>query len=1029
MQAAEINRLTSYDGFKEFQNYLEREQKESQLTKILVGMGTCGIAAGAEDVYDSIMDEIDKKNLKNIEVTKTGCVGLCAKEPVIEIKQGDTSVLYGDVNADRARELINESIIEGNIIKEWEIPEDDPFFSSQSRIVLENCGKIDPESIEEAVINNAYNGLAKAVSMMNPEDVITEIQDSKLRGRGGAGFPTGLKWKFARDNESDQKYVICNADEGDPGAFMDRSVLEGDPHRLLEGMAIAGYAIGADKGYIYCRAEYPLAIKRLKKAIDDAKELGLLGENILGTDFNFDLELRLGAGAFVCGEETALIASIEGKRGEPQPKPPFPAESGLNKKPTIINNVETLSNVPDIISKGESWFRSFGTEESPGTKVFALAGKIKNNGLVEIPMGTKLGEIIFDIGGGLENNGQFKAAQTGGPSGGCIPIEYLNVPIDYESLQELGTIMGSGGLIVMDEQTCMIDLAKYFVDFCKDESCGKCTPCRVGTTRMLEVLERISNGEGTLEDLDLLEEMGEVIQDSAFCGLGQTAPNPVMSTLRYFRDEYEEHILDNYCEASRCASMFDSPCQNACPANVDVPLYIDYIRQGKYKEAYKVIQRENPLALICGRVCYNLCEGACNRNSIDEALAIRELKRFASDYVLKNEGGFPVPEIEEEKNKKVAVVGSGPSGLTTAFYLRKKGYDVTIYESLPVVGGMLAVGIPEYRLPKDLLNEEITVLTTMGVDIVVDTKIGEDITLKELKEKGFEAVYMAVGAHEDRELNLEGSDLEGVYSGVDILRDINLGNDLDMKDKKVAIIGGGNVAIDVARNMVRLGADEVNIVYRRTIDDMPAHREEIEEAQYEQVKMNCLVNPVKIKGENGKVKALECVEIEGGEFDTSGRRKPREVKDSNFTMEADVVVTAIGQNVNCNFNCEEVQVDLNDSNLIDIDDSLQTNLDWIFAGGDCVTGPSTVVEAIQHGKDAAREIDMYLGGDGNIISEMDIDRELSGSILEEEKPRVKMPTILLSERKRGFKEVEKGYSEDMAVEESRRCLRCDVENK
>ncbi len=1029
MQAAEINRLTSYDGFKEFQSYLENEQKESQLTKILVGMGTCGIAAGAEDVYDSIMDEIDKKNLKNIQVTKTGCVGLCAKEPVIEIKQGDTSVLYGDVNADRARELINESIIEGNIIKEWQIPEDDPFFASQSRIVLENCGKIDPESIEEAVINNAYNGLAKAVSMMNPEDVISEIQDSKLRGRGGAGFPTGLKWKFARDNESDQKYVICNADEGDPGAFMDRSVLEGDPHKLLEGMAIAGYAIGADKGYIYCRAEYPLAIKRLKKAIDDAKELGLLGENILGTDFNFDLELRLGAGAFVCGEETALIASIEGKRGEPQPKPPFPAESGLNKKPTIINNVETLSNVPDIISKGESWFRSFGTEESPGTKVFALAGKIKNNGLVEIPMGTKLGEIIFDIGGGLENNGQFKAAQTGGPSGGCIPIEYLNVPIDYESLQELGTIMGSGGLIVMDEQTCMIDLAKYFVDFCKDESCGKCTPCRVGTTRMLEVLERISNGEGTLEDLDLLEEMGEVIQDSAFCGLGQTAPNPVMSTLRYFRDEYEEHILDNYCEASRCASMFDSPCQNACPANVDVPLYIDYIRQGKYKEAYKVIQRENPLALICGRVCYNLCEGACNRNSIDEALAIRELKRFASDYVLKNEGGFPVPEIEEEKSKKVAVVGSGPSGLTTAFYLRKKGYDVTIYESLPVVGGMLAVGIPEYRLPKDLLNEEITVLTTMGVDIVVDTKIGEDITLKELKEKGFEAVYMAVGAHEDRELNLEGNDLEGVYSGVDILRDINLGNDLDMKDKKVAIIGGGNVAIDVARNMVRLGADEVNIVYRRTIDDMPAHREEIEEAQYEQVKMNCLVNPVKIKGENGKVKALECVEIEGGEFDTSGRRKPREVKDSNFTMEADVVVTAIGQNVNCNFNCEEVQVDLNDSNLIDIDDSLQTNLDWIFAGGDCVTGPSTVVEAIQHGKDAAREIDMYLGGDGNIISEMDIDRELSGSILEEEKPRVKMPTILLSERKRGFKEVEKGYSEDMAVEESRRCLRCDVENK
>ena len=644
-------------------------------------------------------------------------------------------------------------------------------------------------------------------------------------------------------------------------------------------------------------------------------------------------------------------------------------------------------------------------------------------------MGTKLGEIIFDIGGGLENNGTFKAAQTGGPSGGCIPIEYLNVPIDYESLKELGTIMGSGGLIVMDEQTCMIDLAKYFVDFCKDESCGKCTPCRVGTTRMLEILERISSGEGTLEDLELLEEMGEVIKDSAFCGLGQTAPNPVLSTLKYFKDEYKSHILDNYCEASRCASMFNSPCQNACPADVDVPLYIDYIRQGMYKEAYKVIQKENPLALICGRVCYNLCEGACNRNSIDEALAIRELKRFASDYVLKNEGGFPVPHIENELDKKVAVVGSGPSGLTTAFYLRKKGYDVTIFEALPVVGGMLAVGIPEYRLPKDLLNEEITVLTTMGVEIVVDTKIGEDITLKELKEQGFEAVYMAVGAHEDRELNIEGKDLSGVYSGVEVLRDINLGKDLDIKDKSVAIIGGGNVAIDVARNMVRLGAKDVNVVYRRTIDDMPAHREEIEEAQYEQVKMNCLVNPIKIIGENGKVKEIECVHISGGEFDKSGRRKPKEIQDSNFKMEADLVISAIGQNVDCNFNCKDIEVSISDNNLIDIDDKLQTNHSWIFAGGDCVTGPSTVVEAINHGKKAAREIDEYLGGDGKIISELNIERTLSGPILEEEKPRVKMPTILLSERKRGFKEVEKGYSEDMAVEESRRCLRCDVEIK
>src|SRR6056297_2389559 len=1023
------NRVTSLSELSNIKQQIIKKMNVDEDTKIIVGMGTCGIAAGAEEVLAVIENEIEKRNLKNVKVTKTGCLGLCVREPLVEIRQGNTSVLYGDVDEERARKLVSESIIEGNIVSGWIIPDDSDFFAAQERIVLSNCGNINPENIEEAILNDGYLALGKAVTEMTPKEVIDEIYDAKLRGRGGAGFPTGLKWKFAYDQDSDDKYIICNADEGDPGAFMDRSILEGDPHRLIEGMVIAGYAIGANNGYIYCRAEYPLAIARLKKAISDARKMGFLGKGIFGSDFDFDLHIRLGAGAFVCGEQTALIASIEGKRGEPRPKPPYPAESGLWGKPTVINNVETLANVSAIIREGKEWFKSIGTEDSPGTKVFALAGKIQNNGLVEIPMGTKLGEIIFDIGGGLEDNGKFKAAQTGGPSGGCIPVEYLNVPIDYDSLQELGTIMGSGGLIVMDEQTCMIDLAKYFVDFCKDESCGKCTPCRVGTTRMLEILERISNGEGTLEDLDLLEEMGEVIQDSALCGLGQTAPNPVISTLRYFRDEYEAHILDNYCEASRCASMFDSPCQNACPANVDVPLYIDFIRQGKYKEAYKVIQKENPLALICGRVCYNLCEGSCNRNSIDEALAIRELKRFASDYVLKNEGGFPVPHIENELDKKVAVVGSGPSGLTTAFYLRKKGYDVTIFEALPVVGGMLAVGIPEYRLPKDLLNEEISVLTTMGVKIVVETKVGEDITLKELKEQGFEAVYMAVGAHEDRKLNIEGKDVNGVYSGVEVLRDINLGKDLDIKDKSVAIIGGGNVAIDVARNMVRLGAEEVNVVYRRTLDDMPAHREEIEEAQYEQVNMNCLVNPVKIIGENGQVKAIECVEIEGGEFDKSGRRKPREIKDSNFTMEADIVVTAIGQNVNCNFNCEEVEVEVNNSNLIETDDCLQTNLDWIFAGGDCVTGPSTVVEAIKHGKDAAREIDKYLGGDGNIITEMDIERELSGPILEEEKPRVKMPTILLSERKRGFKEVEKGYSEDMAVEESRRCLRCDVEIK
>jgi len=644
-------------------------------------------------------------------------------------------------------------------------------------------------------------------------------------------------------------------------------------------------------------------------------------------------------------------------------------------------------------------------------------------------MGTSLGEIVFDIGGGLENDGEFKAAQTGGPSGGCIPIEHLNVPIDYDSLKELGTIMGSGGLIIMDDQTCMVDLAKYFVDFCKDESCGQCTPCRIGTTRMLEILEKISQGEAVMEDLDLLMDMGEKIKDSSFCGLGQTSPNPVLSTIKYFKDEYINHIENNHCDSSVCASLFTSPCQNACPANVDVPMYISNIRQGNYKEAYKIIQEENPLALVCGRVCYNLCENSCNRGSMDEALAIRELKRFAGDYLLKEEDGFPAPKIEAEKDKKIAVVGSGPAGLSAAFYLRKKGYQVTIFESEAEVGGMLALGIPEYRLPKDLLNEEIGVLTTMGVDIVVNTKIGEDITLEELKEEGYWAVYLAVGAQNDRNLSIEGEDLDGVYSALEILREINKGKKIDVKGKKVAVIGGGNAAIDVARNMVRLEADEVNIVYRRTKQDMPAHKEEIEEAEYEQVNIYTKVNPVKVHAENNKIDKLQCVKIEGGKFDKSGRRRPLEIEASNFMLDVDIVISAVGQLVDQKFKNGKFDIEMGNGSTIKTDENHSTNISWIFAGGDCVTGPSSVIESIQQGKEAASEIDKYLGGDGKVVSHKDRDRKIELEILEEETARIKMPTILLSERKKGFKEVEKGYSLDQAVEEASRCLRCDVKDK
>lgn len=1010
------------------QQELAKKYSGRAKTRIIIGMGTCGIAAGAEEILSTAKNEIKKQNLSNIELDQTGCIGLCAEEPLMEIRMDEKRYIYGNVDQEKAAEIIKQHIVNGNVINRWLVDQESDFFRKQQRIVLKNCGNINPENIEEAIANHGYQGLARAVNELTPEEVIEIVKDAKLRGRGGAGFSTGMKWGFAATKNGRDKYLICNADEGDPGAFMDRSILEGDPHRLIEGMTIAGYAIGANKGYIYCRAEYPLAIKRLKKAIKDAKEMGVLGENILDSGFDFEIDIRLGAGAFVCGEETSLIASIEGKRGEPRPKPPYPTDSGLYGKATVINNVETFANVPEIIRNGSSWFKNYGTADSPGTKVFALAGKIKNNGLVEVPMGTSLGEIVFDIGGGLENDADFKAAQTGGPSGGCIPIEHLNVPVDYDSLSELGTIMGSGGLIIMDDQTCMVDLAKYFVDFCVDESCGQCTPCRIGTTRMLEILEKISLGEANRKDFELLMDMGEKIKDSSFCGLGQTAPNPVLSTIRYFEDEYFNHIDNKHCDSSVCAALFTSPCQNACPANVDVPMYINYIREGNYREAYKVIQEENPLAVVCGRVCYNLCEDSCNRGAMDEALAIRELKRFAGDYLLKEEDGFPVPEIEAEKDKRVAIVGSGPSGLTAAFYLRKKGYQVTIFEAETEVGGMLALGIPEYRLPKDILNEEIGVLTAMGVDIIVDTKVGKDITLEELKEEGFWAVYLAVGAEEDRSLYLEGQDVDGIYSALEILHDINKGKKLKVKGKKVAVVGGGNAAIDVARNMVRLGAEEINIVYRRTKNDMPAHKEEIDEAEYEQINIYPQINPVKIHEKDGKIDKLECVKIEGGKFDTSGRRRPKEVEGSNFLLDTDIVISAIGQQVDQTFKKGKFDIEMAGS-TIKTNSNYSTNIDWIFAGGDCVSGPSTVIESIQQGKEAAAEIDKYLGGDGKVVKSEERERKINLPIIEEEKRRVKMPTILLAERKKGFKEVEKGYSLEQAREEASRCLRCDVKDK
>lgn len=575
-----------------------REQKRKELDlrvnikadtrekHILVCRGTGCTSSKSPEIIENFREIIEEKGIQNVRVIQTGCFGLCAKGPIVIIRPEDT--FYAMVTPDDCREIIEKHIEKGEIVERLLCKDVDNtmvnrldelnFYKKQKRIALKNCGIIDPEEIDEYIAFDGYKALEQVLTSMSQDDVINEITESGLRGRGGAGFPTGKKWLFTKQAEGDQKYVVCNADEGDPGAFMDRSILEGDPHSVLEAMEIAGYSIGADKGYIYVRAEYPIAVQRLRVAIDQAREYGLLGKNIFGTDFSFDIEIRLGAGAFVCGEETALLESIEGRRGQPRVKPPYPANSGLWGKPTLINNVETYANITRIILNGAKWYASIGTEKSKGTKVFALGGNVNNIGLVEVPMGTTLREIVFDIGGGIPNGREFKAAQTGGPSGGCIPKEHLDTPIDYESLSNIGSMMGSGGLIVMDDSKCMVNIAKFYLDFTVSESCGKCTPCRIGTKRMLEILDRMCEGKADEDDLYKLEKLALNIKKSAICGLGQTAPNPVLSTLKYFRDEYMEHIKYKKCRAGQCKALANIEidpekckgcgiCKRNCPVN------------------------------------------------------------------------------------------------------------------------------------------------------------------------------------------------------------------------------------------------------------------------------------------------------------------------------------------------------------------------------------------------------------------------------------------------------------------------------
>jgi len=1004
--------------------------------------GTACVSNKSFKVKEILEEEIKKQGLENEAlVVMTGCNGFCAVGPVMVVMPD--GIFYQNVTAEVIPHLVEEHFLKGRPVKklmftpseeELVIPKmmDIGFFSRQTLIALRNRGLIDPEVIDEYIARDGYKALAKALSEMTPEGIIDEIKKSGLRGRGGGGFPTGLKWELCRRAEGDDKYVICNADEGDPGAYMDRSIVEADPHSVLEGMLIGARAIGATEGYVYIRAEYPLAMERLKLAMEQAREYGLIGQNIFDTDFSFDIHIKQGAGAFVCGEETSLMASIEGRPPEPTQRPPYPAESGLWGKPTNINNVETWATVPAIINRGSDWFSSIGTESSKGTKVFSLVGKINNTGLVEVPMGITLREIIYDIGGGIPKNKKFKAVQTGGPSGGCIPASLLDLPVDYEKLTEAGSIMGSGGMIVMDEDTCVVDVAKYFLEFTNDESCGKCASCREGSGALLDILKKICRGEGKESDIELLEDISKAVKNGSMCGLGQTLPNPVLSTLRYFRDEYMEHIKYKRCPAMVCKGIISSACQHTCPISQDVPSYIGYLAQGKFDEAVKVVLKENPLPLVCGRVCDSPCEGKCVAGEWDDPIAIKSLKRFLADYEMTHDIDLGL-KPKAEREEQIAIIGSGPGGLTCAHYLALEGYKVTVFEGQSEPGGMLYWGIPEFRMPRDVLKYEIDRIKSLGVEIKTNTTVGQDIPLDKLKED-FKAVFIAAGAQKGLKMKIPNEDSDGVIDAVQFLRDYNGGGKVNLGDK-VVVVGGGNSAIDAARVAKRLGKD-TSIYYRRTKAEMPAIESEVEEALLEGIDIQFLVAPIEVISNNGKVEAIKNIRMKLGDRDESGRKRPVPVEGSEFTVDVDSLIYAISQEPEISSLVNGNGLKVSRWNTLEVNpETLLTDVEGIFAGGDVVSGPNTVTGAMAHGKLAAKMIDLYVRGE-KLEPKYEVTRAAAQveavELAEEESASLKrpeMPAIPVEQRAVSFKEVELGFSEAAAIIEAKRCLRCDLEKK
>jgi NADH-quinone oxidoreductase subunit F len=1020
--------------------------------RIGVGMSTCGRGNGAEALYHAFSEQV-RSSGANVVLAPVGCFGACFQEPMVNVRlPGSPLLLLRNVQANEASRILQDCIsgqfntgLVACKIEEWDhvtgklkygqgfrdVPlwHETSFFKRQKKIVLRNCGIVNPDDIEEYIAVGGYQALYKVLIDGRPDNVVEMIKAARLRGRGGAGYPTGNKWEFLAKAKSSQKYIICNADEGDPGAYMNRNEIESDPHSLLEGMLIGAYAMGGTQGIVYVRAEYPLAVHRLNRALEQAREYGLLGENILGRGFNFEIELVEGAGAFVCGEETALIASLEGEAGRPRPRPPFPAEKGLFGHPTNINNVETWYNIAPIVMRGPAWFTETGSPKSSGTKVFSLVGKVNNTGLVEMPLGTTLKTFVYDIGEGGASGKQVKAIQTGGPSGGCIPHEMFDTPVDYESLAQLGSIMGSGGMVVMDEDNCMVDVARYFIEFTHSESCGKCVPCRVGLNKCLRILNRVTEGAGTEHHLELLEELSRYIRECSLCGLGQTAPNPVLTTLRHFRNEFEDHILAHRCPAGVCEELALSPCENSCPLHMNIPRFLQLFKEDRLEDAFLSVIMDNPLPASTGRVCQHPCDSRCRRQTLDQAVNMREVHRYIADFIFGSDRyEAMVQAILERKleatGRKIAVVGAGPAGHTAAFYLAMLGHDVTVFDSNSQAGGMLRFALPEYRLPKGILRREVELAERLGVKYRFNTRVGVDVPLNDLDDN-FDMAFLAIGTWKESWVNQPGMELKQVLPALHFLEAAACGREVPL-GKRVVVIGGGNAAIDSARTALRMGA-EATVVYRRERKDMPAIEEETRAAREEGAKFQFLSAPHRVIGDaKGNVKAIEVVKTRLGEFDKSGRRKPI-LTDEIQRLDCDTVILAIGETVDLDF-ASASGLTLKESGTIDVNRyTLETSRPHFYAGGDVVTGASNVSNAMAFGKQAARNIDrqlMEVDRWNRLFSEFDYDQ----TVPEEPSPsrRHTGSTLAISTCVHSFEEVVTGLTNEQTQDEACRCLRCDV---